>query len=273
MAWELDHLPDLRSQDIQSHVLTTAILCRRIDDRLGGALKNLSIRERIGTNHQLSFIRLINILVHYSRFVPDLFVNSSNNSTGPDHFTVQVHSEPKNNDPKDRRLTFRLSDYFVIVKRVVTDDMFVLSRLLAASINRLGDASVTAGELGVDCLNEIVSSVDDVIYLSRKVRESCGVSLRTVAVGTMFEVRFRDTHGNKDYMPTDWFSGYSQFIDGYGTSWTYSPFTPTRMHGGEYCIEIQTQDRDPDDNFALIALPFGMLHDVFTAIRQLPRMS
>ena len=39
LARELDQLPDFRMQKIQSYVLTTAVLARRIDERLGGRLK------------------------------------------------------------------------------------------------------------------------------------------------------------------------------------------------------------------------------------------
>ena len=83
LARELRDLPDFMSQDVQSYTLTTAILARRIDQRLGGAIKTLSIRERIGKNRRLSFIKLVNMLLHYPRFRPDI-TNSYVDKTVPE---------------------------------------------------------------------------------------------------------------------------------------------------------------------------------------------
>ena len=253
LAQELKHLPDLRSQDIQSYVLTTAILYRRIDYRLAGALKSLWISERIVSNRRFSFIKLVNILLHYSRFDPDLsrfdpdlFVNSSAESTGPEAFTVRVHSDKSRNELHGRRLTFRLADYFDIIERVAKDDQFVLTHLLAAAIKRLRDASAVSEELDPDLLSEILSSVDDVIYLCRKVGESRGVSFQTIPMPQVYEIRFRDMQGNEDYVLTNEFSDLARFIDGYGTSWTYFPFAPARMNGGDYCVKVQSRSPDSD---------------------------
>ena len=273
LTQELKHLPDLRSQDIQSYVLTTAILCRRIDNRLAGALNSLWISERIVSNRRFGFIKLANILLHYSKFDPDLFVNSSAESTGPEAFTVRVHSDKSRNELHGRLLTFRLADYFDIIERVAKDDQFVLTHLLAAAITRLRDASAVSEELDPDLLHEILSSVDDVIYLCRKVGESRGVSFKTIPMPQVYEIRFRDMQGNEDYVPTNEFPDLARFIDGYGTSWTYSPFAPARMNGGDYSVEVESRSPDSDASSARIALPFGMLRDVFTATRQLPSIS
>ncbi len=63
MARELEQLPDLRDQGIQSYVLTTAILARRIDDRLGGRLQTEQLAPHIG--RPLNFRELLGMLLHY----------------------------------------------------------------------------------------------------------------------------------------------------------------------------------------------------------------
>lgn len=149
----------------------------------------------------------------------------------------------------------------------------MLTHLLVAAIKRLRDASAVSEELDPDILHEILSSVDDVIYLCRKVGESRGVSFKTIPMPQAYEIRFRDMQGNEDYVPTNEFPDLARFIDGYVTSWTYSPFAPARMNGGDYCVEVESRNPDSDASSARIALPFGMLRDVFTATRQLPGIS
>ena len=92
LARELDQLPDFRMQKIQSYVLTTAVLARRIDERLGGRLKSEQVQSRQGG--QLDFRQLLGMLIHYCRFEPDIYSTTlSDAEVSPEDFYFRVYSE------------------------------------------------------------------------------------------------------------------------------------------------------------------------------------
>ena len=226
LARELRDLPDFMSQDVQSYTLTTAILARRIDQRLGGAIKTLSIRERIGKNRRLSFIKLVNMLLHYPRFRPDI-TNSYVDKTVPGNFTVFVESDKSRDDQDYPHHVIRLADYFAIIEKIANDDIFVLKHLLSASIDRLRRASDTDGTIDSHHLEDALSSVDDVICLRRKLGTSARFSFGTIAMSAIIERRIHSMSDVERVSGTP-FSDFEHFIGGYETAWTYSPFMPRR---------------------------------------------
>ena len=138
LARELRQLPDFRAQEIQSYVLTTAILARRIDDRLGGRLRSELVEPRRG--RPLDFRQLVSLLIHYRIFVPSLYSTTlSDSEVAPGEFLFRVYSDrSKNKHPAGSSLAIKLADYFAIIDKIANDDVFVLRHLAAVTITRLG---------------------------------------------------------------------------------------------------------------------------------------
>ena len=99
LARELKQLPDSRAQEIQSYVLTTAILTRRIDDRLGEHLRSERVQPRHGRT--LDFRQLVDLLIHYCRFEPSIHSTSfadSEVSAAEFYFRVYSHRAKNKHD-------------------------------------------------------------------------------------------------------------------------------------------------------------------------------
>ena len=267
LARELEQLPDFRAQEIQSYVLTTAILSRRIDDRLRGRLKSERVEPLWG--RQLDFRQLVGLLIHYRLFVPSLSSTTlSDAEATPADFSVRVYSDTtKNKHDAGTRLTIKLADYFAIVGKIASDDVFVLQHLLAATITRLTRASRIEGDVDPDDLNEIAASIDDVIWLSRKLIDTTNLPLRDVPLHAS-DLKFRhrgpgDWDLDEYLVASDLCPTLGSLTDGYGTRWHYTPFRPSRIDGAGYCLGIEV----PDPNFRPMALPFSMLADAFAEVK------
>ena len=267
MARELDQRPEHRSQHIQSYVLTTAILARRIDDRLRGRLESESITARCGT--PLDFRQLLGLLIHYSRFEPDLDMMALGHSEVPPQAPFfRVNSErSKRKHAAGSVLAIRLTDYFRVIEQIAHDDVFVLRHLVPATINRLKHASGAGGTADRDALIEVVASVDDTIHLICQLAGTLP-SLRDVPLHA-FDLRFeRRGPGEWDLDtqldPSSRYPTLGSLIDGYETEWCYTPFVPITIGGQDYCIPIEI----PDPQFRPMALPFSRVADTFKEIQK-----
>ena len=189
LARELEQLPDFRVQEIQSYVLTTAILTRRIDDRLGERLKSERVQPRFG--RALDFRQLVDLLIHYCRFDPSSYSTIFADSEVPAaEFYFRVYSnQAKNKHDAGSLLSIRLADYFAIVEKIASDDFFVLRHLLPATITRLRRASSSV-PIDSDNLGEVVNSVDDIVWLSRHMIDTTNPCLRCVPLQAS-DLKFR----------------------------------------------------------------------------------
>lgn len=258
LARELQQLPDFRVQEIQSYVLTTAILTRRIDDRLGDRLKSERVEPRHG--RMLDFRQLVSLLIHYCRFEPSIYSTSLADSEMPAaEFYFRVYS----NQAKDKHdagslLEVRLADYFAIVEKIASDDVFVLRHLLAATIARLRRASSPA-PIDPEDLNEVVNSIDDIVWLSRQLIDTANLSLRCIPLQAS-NLKFKDRGpGPMDLdeylVDSDLYRTLGSLTDGYGTAWHHAPFLPSKIDGTEYCILLVVTNPD----FSPMALRFSVL--------------
>ncbi len=267
LARELDQRPDHRSQDIQSYVLTTAILARRIDDRLRGRLKSESITARCGS--PLDFRQLLGLLIHYSRFEPGLDVIAPGRSEDPpDEPFFRINSKgSRTQRAAAKLLAIRLADYFRVIEKMAHDDVFVLRHLVPATINRLKHASAAGATADPDALLEVVASLDDAIHLIRDLAGTL-LSLRDVPLHA-FDIRF-ERRGSCEWDldtqldASDLYPTFGSLIDGYETEWRYTPFAPSTIGGPDHCIPIEI----PDPNFRPMALPFSGLADTFDEIQK-----
>ena len=258
LARELEQLPDFRVQEIQSYVLTTAILTRRIDDRLGERLKSERVQPRFG--RALDFRQLVDLLIHYCRFDPSSYSTIFADSEVPAaEFYFRVYSnQAKNKHDAGSLLSIRLADYFAIVEKIASDDFFVLRHLLPATITRLRRASSSV-PIDSDDLGEVVNSVDDIVWLSRHMIDTTNPSLRCVPLQAS-DLKFR--HRGPGPMDLDEYLVDSRLYrtlgsltDGYGTAWHHAPFPPRKIDSKEYCLLLEATDPDCGP----IALPFSVL--------------
>ena len=125
MTTELNSLPDLRSQEIESYVVTTAILARRIDDRLGAPLTRMN-----------NMRRTINMLIHHSVIQP---AHEDHEDTCPVSMAiapryVRSDKQPKGDD--DGLLVIDLEYYFRAMRTLADDDLFVLQHLVKTLVTR-----------------------------------------------------------------------------------------------------------------------------------------
>ena len=254
-------------QEIQSYVLTTAILARRIDDRLGERLKSESVAPHFG--RQLDFRQLIDLFIHYCRFEPDIYSTTLSDSEVPQkEFFFRVYSERiKDKHDAGSLLAIRLADYFAIIEKIASDDVFVLRHLLAATITRLMRASHASGQADPDDLSEVVASVDDVIWLSRELANTMNLPLRDVPLHAP-DIKFK--HRGPAAMGVDTCLVHSGLyptlgllVDGYKTAWRHTPLLPSKI-GEEYCLFIEI----PDPDFRPMALPFPKLADTFVEVQK-----
>lgn len=259
---ELAHLPDYRAQEIQSYVLTTAILARRIDDRLGGRLQSESVEPRHGST--LNFRQLVDLLIHYCRFNPDTDATSLGDSKAPaEHYYFRVYSpSARKKHDAGALLAIRLSDYFAIVGKIAGNDIFVLRHLLAATVTRIRRTSSQV-EPDHDDLQEIVDAFDDVLRLMRLLTTSQATALREIPF-LASDIEF--THQGpgpwdlgQHLVASERYRTLGSLINDYGVAWCYPPFPPRWFDGVGYCLLIEMIEPD----FGPMALPFSVLDDAF----------
>ena len=258
LARELEQLPDFRVQAIQSYVLTTAILTRRIDDRLGGRLRSERVQPRNG--RPLDFRQLVDLLIHYCRFDPSIHSTSyADSDVSAEEFYFRVYSQKaRNKHDAGDFLSIRLADYFAIVEKIASDDVFVLRHLVVATITRLKRASSPA-PIDPDDLSEVAASVDDIIWLSGQVIDSTYPSLRCIPLQAA-DVKFKHRGPgpmdlDEQLVDSNLYRTLGSLTDRYGTAWRYAPFMPQKIDGTEYCLLLEATD----PNFGPVALPFSVL--------------
>ena len=271
---ELQRLPDFRVQEIQSYVLTTAILARRIDDRLRRRLKSEHVARYF--SGQLNFRRLVDLLVHYCRFEPSRISRPLDGSAvRPAEAYFRIYSEwSKKKRDAGPHLEIKLADYFAIIKRIASDDVFVLRHLLAATIKRLRRASAAQGEVDRDDLDEVAASIDDVIWLSRQLIQDGHPALGDIPLQVRgFEIRTRRGPEPADWdwdaflVDSDHFPTLGSLTAGYRSAWSYMPFPPFRIQGSGYCLLIEPNHASRQS----MALPFPGLAVALAEIeRNLP---
>ena len=238
---ELDNLPDLRSQEIQSHVLTTAILTRRIMEFLnyGG----LEVPDAFDSEQSYTLERIINSFLHYRRFDPFAFTYFD--ETQP--LVVRLYSD---DDLTQRNVQYviKIGDYFEIISRIAGDDLFVANDLLLPRVTAmLNQVTRDQRDYNADYLNSIVSRVVDTVELTGSMDRANLVPLPSISMNCheMTSIDGPLTAGVRWRYKT--FSMDSvDFIKGFNTTWGLSPFTPSNeiLDGiDSYGIQLETEGR------------------------------
>ena len=221
---ELNNLPDLRSQEIQSYVLTTAILTRRIMEILNhSSLEVPSTYDPMRPAYSLNTI--LGSFIHYMGFYPRL---ASLDETQP--FVVRLYSHEDRT--KGEEYSIKLSDYSDLISRIAKDDIFVVTDLLLPRvITLLNQVIRVQQDFDTDHLNRILALVVDIFELSDSLAQANTIPLPNNVVVTCYEKTSITGLQSGDRWNHRIFTLDSiDLIKGYNTTWQLSPFPPSNKH-------------------------------------------
>ena len=221
---ELKNLPDLRSQEIQSYVLTTAILTRKIMEVLdNSSLEIPSTYDSKRPNYSLNTI--LNKFVHYTAFYPRL---ASLDSTQP--FVVRLYSDEDRKRGKE--YSIKLSEYFNVISRIAKDDVFVVSDLLLPRVlTLLNQVTRIEQDFDTDHLNKILSLVMDAFVLSDSLATANSTPLPSNVVVNCYEITSATGLQSGDRWNSQVFTLNSvDLIKGYNSSWQLALFPPSNRN-------------------------------------------
>ena len=158
LAHELRNLPDIRSQEIQSYALTTAVLLRYITQELG--IEDLRVPAPYHPNeksHPLGTI--LNSIVHYQAFYPPI---GSHGLEVSEYFFYLYSSKGIR---KGNRFLIRLNDYFDLVRRIADDDLLIANYLIRKTIRSLKKSIYSQTTLEPEFLQKVSYLVQDALAL------------------------------------------------------------------------------------------------------------
>ena len=218
---ELDNLPDLRSQEIQSYVLTTAILTRKIMQ----ILDHFSLEIRSTYDPKRPAYRLKNILdsfIHYVGFNPPL---ASLDETQP--FVVRLYSDYDKRKGEEYSIT--LGDYFDLISRIAKDGTFVANDLLLPRVIALLNHVIRyPQDYDADHLNRILALVVDTFEVSDSLAQTNTVPLPSNVVVDCYEITsVRGLHAGDRWNYRMFTLDSVDLIKGYNMTWQLSPFPPS----------------------------------------------
>lgn len=260
LASELDNLPDVRVQAIQSYALTTAILVRRITEEL--QITDLRIPDARNPQIHHGLQKVLNSFVHY-RYLHPHFQSSADE---PEEGVVHLESD---------RGKFRISlrSYFDIIDQFAGDDLFV-SRYLLRRIVTLLSQIVNQPSRDFDrlLLVSISELVADSLSLLGRLVESGAIEIPSdlVLEGYRHEVRWSETGGiaGSDYLPDR--VHCVDIIAGYGSTWHPYPFVPHRVeidNANPYMKGIERYRVDGTGGGGLFLFPFDALLSMFKDVQ------
>ena len=261
---ELDNLPDLRSQEIQSYVLTTAILTRRIMEILdNSSLEVLSTYDPMRPTYRLK--KVLDSFIHYMGFYPRL---ASLDETQP--FVVRLYSDE--DKTKGKEYSIKLRDYFDLISRIAKDDVFVANDLLLPRVTTLLNQVIRVQKIyETDHLNKIVSLVVDTLELSVSLSRAKTVPLPSNVVATCYEMTSVTGLRPEDRWNYRMFALDSvDLIEGYNTTWQLAPFPPSNkdlVGVDSYGIKVEGKPQGQSTLPTAFVVPFEEILKTCEAIR------
>ena len=264
LAAELKNLPDTKSQEIQSYVLTTSILIRRIIEDLD--IKAFKIPERhVSYEKHADLSEIVNIFIHYIRFSP--YPPFQDDPSSPTDCIVKLYSE-RSSKRRGRFFHIDLKDYFEAATKIANDDLFIADHLLRRVTTLLAQTINTKKEFDDDYLANIFAIMVDAIDLCIKLNDADKLAIPDSRVDEVYELKFRNMQ-EKEYIKSCYFSGCKDFIRGFRVDWSFSPFIPSRESPGDrenpervYCIHIETREQK------IVLVTFNSLLNIFSKIRK-----
>ena len=260
LASELNGLPDVRVQEIQSYALTTAILVRRIIERL--QIIDLSIPDADDAQVIHGLRKILNAFVHYRDFYPHF----PSSSIRPERGIVHLESS---------REKFRISlrSYFDLIRRFAHDDLFLSHYLLRRVVTLLGQVVNQPGkDFNAPVLVNISELMADSFALLGRLVESGAIEIspNLVMDGYRQEVRWSETGGMEglDYLAER--VPCVEIIAGYGSTWGRYPFVPRKVEINNvnlYMEGIERYGMDGAGNAGIFSFPFNGLLSMFKDVQ------
>ena len=261
---ELDNLPDLRNQEIQSYALTTAILTRRILEILNHS--SLEIPSTYDPKRPAySLKKILDSFIHYLAFYPPL---ASIEDTRP--FVVRLYSDE--DKTRGEECSIKLDDYFALISRIANDDVFVANDLLLPRVITLLNQVVRVQQnYGTDHLNKILSLVVDTFELSVSL-----IQANTARLPSSFAVKCYEMTSVTGLRPEDRWN-YRMFtldsvdlINGYNSTWQLSPFPPSNkglVDVDSYGVTVERKPQGQSTLPAAFVVPFEEILKTCEAIK------
>ena len=253
---ELSNLPELRSQEVQSYVLTTAILTRRVMEVLNhSGLQIPSTYNPKQPNYELKTI--LDSFIHYRAFYPKL---GSLDETQP--FVVRLYSDDDRS--KGKEYSIRLSDYFDLISRIANDDLMVAKDLLLPRVvTRLNQVIRVQADFDTDHLNAILSLVVDTLELADSLDQAGSVQLPSNVVVNAHEITsLGDMQSEGGWQSRVFALDGVDFVKGYNTTWQLSPFPASRnlLSGVDaYAVAMEASQRHQSALPGLFAVTFEQI--------------
>ena len=271
LADELHNFPETPTSAIQSYAITTATLARRILEYLN--INDLTVPdgfepERLAYKLKTVLDRIIHFRVLNQDAVSFDFPGM------PDLVTLYSDKNMRYAD----RLYIRLTAYLDVVRRLAEDDLLVAHYLLRRTITVLSKAVNASKELEINSregMHEAVwfrRSVShltcDAWHILVKLARANEVEVPAVAVDCYEEYYRGQNNGRlKKYCR---FSACRELVEGYGSIWWWSPFTPGKADGCDETYYIFFHEIEPKENGTIrgLAVPLGTFICIFKAFQK-----
>ena len=266
LAAELSNLPDIRSQEVQSYALTTAILVRKIVERL--EIDNLEISSVHDSQRPTYSLKtILNDLIHYRAFHPEFQVPGDNSSD----CIVRLYSTKTRK--KGVLYCISLRAYFDLISQLVHDDLFVANHLLRRVITNLSQALNTDRKFDADFLSDTYDLISDALTLAAKLDRDNTIRIQTNV--------FVDWYKPVLINPSNLQEGFNcspgprvntaEFVHGFNTVWRLAPFKPSRekLEGVDvYSFLIEEIEYKEDGRMNGFYISFGAFLSTFQAIKK-----
>ena len=172
LAHELKNLPDIRSQEIQSYALTTAVLLRYITQELG--IEDLRVPVLYHPSEKSQPLgTILNSIVHYQSFYPHM--GSHGLEVGEYFFYLYSSQDMR----KGNRFLIRLNNYFDLVRRIADDDLLIANYLIHRTIRSLKKSINSQTTLEPEFLQKVTYLVQDTLALGLRLGKDKVIGIPT----------------------------------------------------------------------------------------------
>lgn len=263
LACELRDLPDIRSQEVQSYALTTAVLVRYVIQELG--MEDIQVPTPYHpneTSHPLGTI--LNSIVHYRAFYP-LLSNFDRDASECFFYLYSSKDMQKGN-----RFQIRLHDYFDIVRRIADDDLLIAQYLFRRTIRLLKQSINSHTTLDPEFLQKVTNFTEDALAHGLKLGNDGAIEIPVDVYVDYCEGALRP--GTKWDFVYDYSGSMNSadFVLGFGSKWQMIPFRPKKEQVGgvkAFCFGIEKIDHQEKSLPAKICVvPFDGFVKMFEEI-------
>ena len=262
LATELEALPDIRSQVVQSYALTTSVLLRKMAQHLN--IKNLCIPDAFDSEQSYDLAMVLNIFIHYITFDPHWrslperdFSEKDDNKCDN---VIYLYSKDRRKNRRELRIS--LKTYFDLVSRFAHDDLFVAQHLLHRLITLLSEVvNQPNKDFERSYLVNVSGLIDDSLTLTSKLVQSNAIQVSRDTVVVCYKDASPNPFKGREWVPRR--MSCVDLITEFGSLWYPYPFVPSKE---EFDGEI-TYAEGMHQNHDTLMFTFGALLSMFKMIR------